>query len=179
MTKRPMVRCKELGMHCVTVRDGYYILGPVCVGVGLLILVRQHFIFDWLCHIVMIWDHLYEWLCLIAMFIIAPHIGHIIDCVCVCVSSSLSLQYLNDRVFNSSSTNIGPRTRTKMNKLQIWVWRTASQLQREPREAWWVVTKSTTNTNSNKTTSTTTTTLSQGAAASLRQRTKFKYFYCA
>ena len=98
-------------------------------------------------------------------------------------------QYLNGRVFNSSSTNIGPRTRTKMNKLQIWVCRTASQLQREPREAWWVVTKSntssttkntsTTNTNSNKTTSTTTTTLSQGAAASLRQRTKFKYFYCA
>ena len=41
-----MVRCKELGMHCVTVRDGYYILGPVCVGVGLLILVRQYFIFD-------------------------------------------------------------------------------------------------------------------------------------
>ena len=99
--------------------------------------------------------------------------------VCVCVSSSLSLQYLNDRVFNRPSTDIGPRTRTKMNKLQIWVWRTASQLQREPREAWWVVTKSTTNTNSNKTTSTTTNTLSQGAAASLRQRTKFKYFYCA
>jgi len=93
-------KCKELGMHCVTLRDGYYILGPVCVGVGLLIL--------------------------------------------------------------------------------IWVWRTASQLQREPREAWWVVTKSTTNTNNNsKTTSTTTTTLSQGTAASLRQRTKFKYFYCA
>ena len=89
-------------------------------------------------------------------------------------------QYLNDRVFNRPSTDIGPRTRTKMNKLQIWVWRTASQLQREPREAWWVVTKSTTtNTHSNKTTSTTTTTLSQGAAASLRQRTKFKYFYCA
>ena len=88
-------------------------------------------------------------------------------------------QYLNDRVFNRPSTDIGPRIRTKMNKLQIWVWRTASQLQREPREAWWVVTKSTTNTNSNKTTSTTTTTLSQGAAASLRQRTKFKYFYCA
>ena len=41
-----MVRCKELGMHCVTVRDGYYILGPVCVGVGLLILVGQYFIFD-------------------------------------------------------------------------------------------------------------------------------------
>ena len=69
-----MVRCKELGMHCVTLRDGYYILGPVCVGVGLLILVRQYFIFDWLCHLVMIrgphcyvyhcspyW--LYHWLC--------------------------------------------------------------------------------------------------------------------
>merc|ERR1712004_36960 len=92
-------KCKELGMHCATVRDGYYILGPVCVGVGLLIL--------------------------------------------------------------------------------IWVCRTASQLQREPREAWWVVTKSnTTNTNNSKNTSATTTTLSQGAAASLRQRTKFKYFYC-
>ena len=101
----------------------------------------------------------------------------------VCVYPHLwvyKTQYLNDRVFNSSSTEIGLRTRTKMSKLQIWVWRTASQLQREPREAWWVVTKSTTNTNNNsKTTSTTTTTLSQGTAASLRQRTKFKYFYCA
>ena len=107
MIKRPMVRCKELGMHCVTVRDGYYILGPVCVGVGLLILVGQYFIFDWLCHIVMIWDHLYEWLCLIAMFIIALHIGHIIDCVCV--SSSLSLQnaIFDDRVFTVLQLTLG------------------------------------------------------------------------
>jgi len=73
-------RCSLAGRHCITVRDGYYILGPVCAALGCLILV--------------------------------------------------------------------------------WVWRTASQLQREPREAWRV-------------------TSSNQAASTVRQRTKFKYFYCA
>merc|ERR1711974_366551 len=77
-------RCELAGRHCATVRDGYYIPGPVCAALGCLILV--------------------------------------------------------------------------------WVWRTASQLQREPREAWRV---------------TSSTHWQGGASNSLRQRTKFKYFYCA
>ena len=34
-----MNRCEQAGRHCTTVRDGYYILGPVCVALGCLILV--------------------------------------------------------------------------------------------------------------------------------------------
>jgi len=44
----------------------------------------------------------------------------------------------------------------------VWVWRTASQLQREPREAWRVTSSS-----------------HQGASTGPRQRNKFKYFYFA
>lgn len=83
-TSEEAERCDLAGRRCITVRDGYYILGPVCAALGCLLLV--------------------------------------------------------------------------------WVWRTASQLQREPREAWRVTTS-----NSHR----------GGVPTGLRHRTKFKYFYCA
>ena len=47
-------------------------------------------------------------------------------------------------------------------EFQVWVWRTASQLQKEPREAWKVTSSS-----------------HQGTSTGPRHRTKFKYFYFA